>query len=306
MRKLTRQEFISRAKKIHGNKYNYKKVIYELSRRKVIIICPIHKNFKQTPIDHLSGRGCYLCGRHSSAIKNLNNAGQFIQKVKQIHENKYSYEKTEYKGVGLDIIVTCPSHGDFKQAARHHLSGSGCPRCYGRNKTSQDFIREAQLIHGQKYDYKKIKYNDRHTKVIIICRKHGEFKQEPSNHLFGKGCPICNESSGEKILSKYLKNFNPEFQKRFENCKDILPLVFDFCLSKQKILIEYQGEQHYRPMRFKNALKKFRKIQKHDRIKYNWVRRNGWYLIRVSYRIKNIESYLDNRLKQVLERSAKS
>lgn len=78
------------------------------------------------------------------------------------------------------------------------MRGQGCPKCYGRNKSTEEFILEAKLVHGNKYDYSKAQYKTNQTKVCIICPEHGEFWQTPNNHVNHKrGCPVCNLSHGE-------------------------------------------------------------------------------------------------------------
>ena len=57
--------------------------------------------------------------------------------------------------------------------------------------TTDKFIKKAKTIHGNKYDYSKVKYVNNHTKVCIICPIHGEFWQTPMKHLIGRGCPKC-------------------------------------------------------------------------------------------------------------------
>jgi len=85
------------------------------------------------------------------------------------------------------------------------------------------------------------------TKVTIICSKHGEFEQSPSNHKSGHRCPLCTISKGEeKILEWLLENeitFTPQY--RFPDCRDIRPLPFDFYLHDYNTCIEYQGRQHF-------------------------------------------------------------
>jgi len=68
-RKLTTEEFIERAKKIHGDKYDYSEVNYINAKIKVEIICKIHGHFFKNPFDHLSGQGCPLCGELRRIIR---------------------------------------------------------------------------------------------------------------------------------------------------------------------------------------------------------------------------------------------
>ena len=83
--------------------------------------------------------------------------------------------------------IICPVHGSFWMTPSHHIQGQKCPRCKGLYKTTDEFIKEAREIHGDKYDYSKTEYNGSHNKVCIICPKHGEFWQMAKDHLRGQG-----------------------------------------------------------------------------------------------------------------------
>ena len=184
--------FISKARKIHGNKYDYSKVVYRGVDKKVIITCPVHGDFEQSPYVHLKGHGCRFCGFDANKSKQRRDQGEFIRKAKAKHGNKYDYSKVEYVNSNTKVVVICPEHGDFLVTPSNHLRGKGCPKCSGRYKTTEDFIKQAKAVHGNKYDYSNTVYVDYKTKVRIICPEHGEFLSKPSNHISGKGCPYCN------------------------------------------------------------------------------------------------------------------
>ena len=126
---LTTEQFIQKAKQIHGEKYCYNKVFYKKSLEKVIINCKKHGDFLQLPSSHLQGCGCYECGlnsiRKSRELSNI----EFIEKAKEVHNNKFLYNKTNYKESTSKVIITCPDHNDFEQEANAHLQGNGCPKC---------------------------------------------------------------------------------------------------------------------------------------------------------------------------------
>lgn len=194
MRKLTTEQFIEKAKKVHGDKYDYSKVKYINAQTKVCIICPIHGEFWQTPNRHLSGSGCPRCaGNYQYTTE------EYIQEVDEIHNHKYIYAKTHYVDSHTKITVTCPIHGDFEILATNHLSGDGCPLCSKSPRyTTETWKIAAREKQGYKYDYSKVNYKNSQTKICIIChekdefgREHGEFWQEPASHLMGCGCPKC-------------------------------------------------------------------------------------------------------------------
>ena len=204
-KKMTQQEFIERAKEVHGNKYDYSKVEYKNSTIKVCIICPKHGEFWQVPYSHLNGNGCRKCKYDEYKEKRSKTLEEFINNARQIHGDKYDYSKVEYKNNRTKICIICPEHGEFWQTPHNHLKGQGCMKCKLKEQgkrlkyTTEKFIEKAYKVHGNKYDYSKVNYIDSHTKVCIICPEHGEFWQKPDNHLNGWGCKKCGlKISGEK------------------------------------------------------------------------------------------------------------
>lgn len=111
-------------------------------------------------------------------------------KAKAIHGNKYDYSKVNYVNTKEKVCIICPTHGEFWQRPNGHLNGLGCDKC-GKtySYTTEEFIEKAKQIHGNKYDYSKVKYINAQTKVCIICPIHGEFWQTPYKHLnLKEGC----------------------------------------------------------------------------------------------------------------------
>ena len=111
---------------------------------------------------------------------------EFIAKAKAVHGDKYDYSKVNYVNSFTKVTIICPKHGEFEQTPNLHLKSQGCPNCYGNKKmTIEEFIKRAKEVHGDKYDYSKVKYVNALTKVTIICPIHGEFEQTPAKHLLG-------------------------------------------------------------------------------------------------------------------------
>lgn len=189
MRKLNIEEFISRAIKIHGLKYNYSESEYQGMNSKILIICNTCNNkFEQRAADHLSGCDCSFC-----TGKNIDTTS-FIQKAKSIHNNKYDYSYSVYIHVDEKIEIKCNiCNLIFKQTPHDHLDGHGCPKCANCYKrTKEEFILEAINVHGNKYDYELSNYINNSNKIIIVCNKCNlKFEQTPHNHLAGQGCPEC-------------------------------------------------------------------------------------------------------------------
>lgn len=117
-----------------------------------------------------------------------------------------------------------------------------------RRKTTEEFIQSSKEIHGNRYDYSSTYYKGFNKHVTIICKKHGVFKQRPSDHIFnGNGCPKCKCSKGESRIIKYLEHNDIKYfdQYKFKECKNKNELPFDFYLPKHNICIEYDGRQHF-------------------------------------------------------------
>lgn len=187
MRKLTKEQFVSRSREIHGDLYGYDVVTYKGNRRKVTILCKEHGYFSQLPKDHMRGVGCPVCGGSKTSTLE-----KFIEKSNVVHSGKYFYILSNYVNSRTPIDIICQKHGVFKQIPSDHLNGVGCPKCGGSyNYDTEHFIKLARSIHGFKYDYSITKYNTAHSFVKIVCPEHGVFEQKASGHLTGKGCRKC-------------------------------------------------------------------------------------------------------------------
>ena len=198
------EQFLQDAKKAHGNKYDYSRVKFVNFQTRVSIICPVHGEFYQSPTAHLQGSGCPKCGNDRTALRMNNDS--FIKKAKAVHGDRYDYSKVQYVHNKTEVCIICREHGEFWQKPKNHLSGYGCPICSGRKKMRTiDFIKRAKQVHGDKYDYSKTDYKGNSEKVCIICPEHGEFWQRAGNHLKGFGCVQCGfiaNSTKQKIWTR--------------------------------------------------------------------------------------------------------
>ena len=233
---MDRDFFIEKATGVHGNKYDYSKVKFKTTKEPVCIICPEHGEFWQTPRSHMDGSGCPKCSYLKRTMQCTKTTEQFIKEAKETHGNKYDYSKVEYIDSKTKVCIICPEHGEFWQAPSSHLSGCGCRKCSknAQKKTTEQFIKEAKEIHGDKYDYSKVEYINNRTKVCIICPKHGEFWQTPESHLSGCGCRKCYKEGcqinpNEKFINKVDEIYPNRYT--FEKCnyrnKTTLVTLFD-------------------------------------------------------------------------------
>lgn len=225
---------------------------------------------------------------------------EFVVRAKQIHNSKYDYSLVNYDNMHKKITIICPFHGKFEQLPQNHFK-YGCQKCareyVGKvNSSNRDrFVKKAKEIHNNKYDYSMVEYKGAYTKIKIFCKECGEFEQTPHDHLCGKGCKFCKSSKGEERIRQFLtkNNFSFEEQKTFNECKYIKKLKFDFYLPIRNILIEYDGEFHFKENEFFGGKEAFKSTKKRDKIKDKFAKKNKIKLIRIPYtKFKQIEQIL--------------
>jgi very-short-patch-repair endonuclease len=301
----TLEKFIDDAKLVHGDEYDYSLVEYVNQNIKISIKCKKegHEIFKQKPTKHLQGDGCPKCGRIKTITKQSSTKEYFIKKSKEAHPNKnYGYHKVDYNGDAKNVIIVCPLHGDFEQTAGNHLAGKGCQECANiataeKLKLSvEEFIERSNIVHNNFYGYEKVVYEGGKTKVIIVCPVHGDFPQNPSDHLHGKqGCPRCknkNEGRLAIILNEIgVVHRNYRINNRY----------FDFYLPEYNLIIERDGEQHYGDIfrHISNKKKTFEQNHQNDIEKTKLAKSKGHKICRIPYWLskederKEIQNILD-------------
>ena len=314
------KEFVEKSRKIHGNKYIYDKVQYRNRINKIIIICKEHGEFLQSPGTHLSGSGCHDCGLFSINKKKLNNTIldqktiKLKQKLVKLFNNKYILDQTIYTGANTHVTLTCPidNHGDFTRRLHYLLKGNGCHKCLDvyyteqfRIKQFEIFKTKANVIHSNKYDYSKANYITGYDKIIIICPKHGEFKQQPSSHLNGCGCSRCFNKSEGKVYNWLVKKF-PNLTIIHQYKPDWLkPYSFDFFIKELNLIIELDGIQHFE--QFRNW-KSPELHQRNDCIKMKLAVKNNLSVMRIPrsyifYRAKMLTDKLEKIKKHIKKRT---
>jgi 5-methylcytosine-specific restriction endonuclease McrA len=241
------EEFIAKAIKVHGNKYDYSKVNYVDSNTKVTIICKEHGEFLQTPSSHLQGHGCQI-----HAAINPPTTEEFIAKAIKRYGDKYDYSKVNYINNKTKVTIICREHGEFLQQPNGHLNGNECIECRGlKPLTKEIFIERAREVHGNVYDYSKVDYINYSTKVIIYCDEHGAFEQTPANHINSKQkCPKCRKRTGKHnpnykggvtkdklILYETYAPQLDKYQDVYKIIKDDLSLLGVTCIYCGKIFV---------------------------------------------------------------------
>lgn len=230
--KYNTEWFIEKAKKVHGDLYDYSLVNYKNSQEKIDIVCSIHGVFQQRPNDHTSHKnGCPLCGskKQLESVKLTKDA--ILDKFYKVHGDKYDYSSFDYTGTYVKSIIKCKKHGYFKMNATSHLTGMGCKQCtkealsYNRNGLNVVYVTEGVFLeraldkHGSKYDYSNMEYVDFNTEIEIKCNKHNELiKQIPKNHLSSKGgCLSCKKEAVIKSKTYTTEEFIEASKKIHKN-----------------------------------------------------------------------------------------
>ena len=121
--------FIKKARKVHGNKYDYSKVEYIGTMKKVKIECPEHGIFKQIPKSHLMGKECLDCSRVTASKTKAMSQEDFIKKAAEKYDSKYDYSMVEYKNSRTKVVIICKEHGVFEQTPNAFFNGRVCKEC---------------------------------------------------------------------------------------------------------------------------------------------------------------------------------
>jgi hypothetical protein len=178
---------------------------------------------------------------------------EFIEKALAVHGDKYDYSLVDYSDYKTEVTIVCPDHGRFAQVAASHLNGKGCTECWKEKKVSlgtETFIQKARDIHGDRYDYSLVVYENQNTKVTIICSEHGPFLQAPGNYIYQKsGClecsgraPVTTEKFIERAREAHGGRYDyslVEYQSIHENVTIVCPEHGQF---QQSPANHYQGK----------------------------------------------------------------
>ena len=169
-----------------------------------------------------------------------------LKEFESVHGDTYDYSMVAYLRSKDKLDIICRIHGLFRQSHNIHRKGKGCGKCAAeisktkRAKTTEQFIKDARTIHSDRWGYDEVEYSRSHLHVKILCRDHGIFEQVPRTHLQGKGCPKCKHNGEGRIAGYLLQAGILQRQYTIEGKR------FDFYLPDHNLIIERDGEQHYR------------------------------------------------------------
>lgn len=243
-KRTTLDDFLSRSRDAHGDRYDYSLVDYKTVDDKVRIICPEHGEFEQVAFDHMKGRGCNQCGIEKWKNSKRHTAEQFIADAVAFHGNRYDYSRVVYNNVSTKVEIVCKEHGPFWQIPFDHKTRYGCPACSGLAPISrEEFIARAVTVHGDRYDYSECEYTAYSEPASIACRVHGEFWQAPKSHALGAGCPKCareqTSSKAETEIADWLQKAGVSIIRNDRDALDGMEL--DIYIPSHQVGIEYNG-----------------------------------------------------------------
>lgn len=242
-RKKTTKQFIKESIEKYGDRFDYSNVNYINAKTSVEIICKKHGLFHTNPSNHLNGKfGCKKCYNESIT----DTIDDFINKSKLVHGNIYDYSLVEFKNCNTKVYIICGKHGVFSQLPSSHLAGHGCSSCGNDrliatiSKSTEDFIRDSKLVHGDTYDYSKVNYTRSCDYVSLICPTHGEFTISAGHHLRGQGCNRCHIENITIPLDERI-NVSREIHGDKYDYSLINPDTYDGGNNKSKIICPDHG-----------------------------------------------------------------
>lgn len=306
---MSTEDFIKKALSIPGfeEKYDYSGTKYVNNHTKVRIFCKdCQEYFWILPGNHISlkqGHGkCNFGYKRSSE--------EYKEELEKLCGDKLDFSLSNIKKGSDNIEIICKEKSHhFWRSPQSVLAGhTSCPYCSGNYiKSTEEYKRFLQEYFGDSYDFSEVNYKNRLSPVKIICPDHGMFLRTPASILDvireGKSilCPHCSRSEGEKKIKEYLENHNINYftQHKFKECKYQKELPFDFYLPDYNLCIEYQGKQHYQPIKTWGGENTFKKVNKRDSIKKKFCLEKGINFLEIKYDIpiSEIFNVLDNYFK---------
>ena len=273
------EKFIEKSKNKFGDRFDYSKVKYAGSQIQVTLICREHgTEFSVTPNSHLNSKfgGCKTCyGQYIESTRRCKGKvikqkltkeeikerrmeyerNRFIEKAIKKFGDRFDYSEIEYIDSNTPIrIIDKESNNEIfliKPSNFLHSVNGRADKIISTGLTTEEFIGRARKLHGDKYDYSKVEYKNRRTKICIVCPEHGEFWQTPCDHLKpsrnGCGCPKCAKimSKIEESVMNRLTEEGIEFNYNYIDKEIFGDMRGDFFIKSHNVMIECQGRQHF-------------------------------------------------------------
>lgn len=231
----------------------------------------------------LRGKRCRKCTNEIRGKSRMKSEETFTQEVFNLVGDEYRLLE-RYKGdrQPISILHTLCGH-EYKVIPSGFLRGTRCPKCSIRySPTDREFKDRVKKLVGNEYIFLG-KYKKVAEKMKVVHTTCGyEYSVSPNGFFNGNRCPSCRLSKGEEKVRVVLEKMSVVYvrEKSFQATGE---KRFDFFIPKINAIIEYDGEQHYRPIEFFGGKKTFEDTQKSDRIKNEFCKRNGIELLRIPY-----------------------
>ena len=305
--KWTQDSIILKLKELHPN-LDFSKFIFTKVDNKGIVICPTRGPIFMKAMNLLRGCGCKLCRPQSQK----RTPEQIIQQFNEKHSNKYKYPNFQnYINSKQIIDIICPEHGLFTQQIIHHTNGCGCLKCHDRSFNRKDLDYHVSLIPSVISKYLKcldIIFKNGQSYLKLLCKRcNEEDLQETYRCKQHDTCKNCNrieiESKGIRKIKNILSNLNISYisEKTFSDCinpQTNYKLRFDIFIEALNLCIEFDGPQHFIAQELYGGEEELIRTQYRDNIKNEYCKNKNINLIRISYKDKNIEEILNERLKK--------
>lgn len=245
----TQEKFIEQVIKIHGNTYDYSRVIYVTKKIKIKIICKKHGEFGQLPDDHIRGCGCPKCGNVGRRTTD-----EFIEQGIKIHGDTFDYSKVDYKGSLKNICILCEKHGEFNQTASSHLRGYGCPRCNCSNgeKKICEILKKYKIQFEIEHRFKECKYKlplpfDIYIKSLNLCIEYDGKQHFEAIEFFGGEENLKNVKMRDEIKNNYCKEnriilLRISYSEPFENYGWIIFSVIKYIKKLSEAFKKHKAE----------------------------------------------------------------
>lgn len=273
---------------------------YRGNKSRYLCECKKHGKFYFTPDRYKNqGSSCPSCG-YERGVSKQRFAYSYV--LSMFDKRGYTLLDKKYIRSTDKLRYICPNGHNGKMSFAHFKNGHGCKECANESLSENrmtPFLKIKEYISDTGNTLVSKDRKKKSEKLKIRCPEGHTFFILWNSFQQGKRCPKCNSSNGECSIREKLTNLKVGFieQKRFNGCRDILSLPFDFYLPKKNVCIEYQGRQHYEPVEYFGGKKTFESRKRRDKIKRDFCKKEGIKLIEIPYwEFDNIEKILKKEL----------
>ena len=220
--KLAQERVIEQFKEVHGDEFDYSKVVYINTHTPIEVRCKKHDFiFHPTPKNHKNGAKCTMCGREAQIKKARKEQTKFIEDVESLYGDEFGLDLIEYTNNKSYVKVECNTHGIITVRPDIFLSGGGCPQCSKKKTKSTDkevFLKEAFKVYGDKDDYEQSDIISSKNKINIRCKKHDIiFTKDIQTYLAGYGCPECSAENYRELRAIPIKEYYIRANEKHDN-----------------------------------------------------------------------------------------